>query len=146
MTVTQTLAVCAAPEAVFDALIDPQKLQSWWGAEPSIHYQRWSVDARPCGLWRCEGSDASCGPYVTRGEILTLDPPHLLRLSWIEELERGNRLGPTEVAYIVQPSNDGAVITVNHTGFENHEAIGAEYQQGWAVVLGLLKSWLEAPK
>lgn len=144
MTASQSLFIVATPEQVFDALIDARKLEAWWGSEPSVHYQRWSVDPRLGGVWRCEGSDESCGPYVTHGEILQLENPNFLRISWIEEMASGTRIGPTEVRYTIQTAPEGASITVDHSGFAGYEAIGAEYQQGWGVVLGLLKKWLES--
>ena len=71
VTVTREVTIAAAPEAVWEFLVDPEKATRWMG-------ERASFDPRPGGIYRV---DVIPG-HTARAEFVELDPPRRLVFSW----------------------------------------------------------------
>ena len=131
--------LAASPVEVFEALTDPVQLAAWWGTAGQP--VRWEVDLRVGGRWRATGRDESCGDWVVSGEIVELDPPWTLVLSWSERSE-AKQLEGTLVRYLLEPTTEGTRLKLTHSGFGNALQARDEYQGGWPGLLTRLRHYL----
>ena len=69
--VERTISIAAAPETVWEFLVDPDKMTRWMG-------MRAELDPRPGGAYRC----AVIPGHTAAGEVVELDPPHRLVFTW----------------------------------------------------------------
>jgi uncharacterized protein YndB with AHSA1/START domain/DNA-binding transcriptional ArsR family regulator len=131
----------ATPEAVWNAIIDPE-----WSVR--YGYRRpVSYDLRPGGEFKALTSDAMPDTVVMAGEVIEADPPRLLvqtwRLTWLDE-------PATRLTYEIKEGQNGVcTLTVTH---DVHDApqtaaqVGGELENaggGWDEVLSDLKTLLE---
>jgi uncharacterized protein YndB with AHSA1/START domain len=122
-----------APAArVFEAITDPEWLTKWLVDQAEI-------SPRKGGRYSLSWKD---GPTHT-GTVLELEPGRSLTLSWEWE---GVDVHGTEFRLSVEPKDDGALLSVQHTGFPPSEKWvdlygGAEW--GWTYFAMNLKSVLE---
>jgi len=65
LTVQRELEIAAAPETVWEFLVDPVKATRWWGT-------RVEMDARPGGAYRIELNPG----HIVRGEFVELEQFH----------------------------------------------------------------------
>src|SRR2546427_13166547 len=65
--VERELAIDASPETVWEFLVDPDKLASWFGS------RAW-LDPRPGGEYRVDVIQG----HIAKGEFVELDPPRRL--------------------------------------------------------------------
>ena len=74
--IERELRIAARPETVFAFWVEPDRIVRWMGRDATI-------DPRPGGVFRLDynGSD------IVRGEIVEIDPPHRLVLTWGWEAE-----------------------------------------------------------
>lgn len=77
-----TEEISAAPEEVFDALLDPEALADWFRAPNGGTTRDWEVDPVAAGDWRARtvAPDGTSGTIA--GAIVTIDAPRLLELRW----------------------------------------------------------------
>ena len=132
--VVEEIVVDASPERVFDALVDPAQLGSWWGSS-DMYTTEWSVDLRVGGEFLCT---ASMGPerMTVRGRYLHIDRPRRLDYTWNASWDPS---GETLVRYDLIPEADRTRVRVTQTGF-TPDADRSGYGEGWQNVLG----WLAA--
>lgn len=74
----------AAPEQVFSAFSDPERLARWWG--PDGFSSTFEVfDLRPGGAWRfvMHGPDGT--DYLNENVFKTVEPPHRVEVEHISE-------------------------------------------------------------
>lgn len=116
--VITSVRIGASVEAVFDHLVDPEKLVRWMGVEVDI-------DPRPGGrFWmNVTGQDKASGQYVT------VDRPHRVAFTWGWEGNDGVPPGSSTVS--IQLTQDGAetVVELTHSGLP----MGADdgHLEGW---------------
>ncbi len=112
------------PDDLWSAVTDPERARRWLGA---LH-----GDLRAGGSYELRmGEDRPDADDVARGDVRTCAPPHLLELTWSFPGER-----TSHVRVQVEPDDDGALLTLVHTGLEPSAARG--YGGGWHVVLDQL--------
>lgn len=155
--VSQEIEIAAPPERVFQALTDAQQLFTWWGAEPSVELTVFTMDARKGGKYeyRCKpkaGADfgevgeqlkkSGTGEFVCHGEVLEIQPPHLLVWSWIANWHE-HPDSPTTVRWELTLVGKGTRVRVTHSGLAQEPLSRKDYGQGWQGVLNLLKKFLE---
>lgn len=127
----QEVLIKAAPEAVFDALIQGSKVSRWMNAEANI-------DAKLGGLYDLGWRDAK-GFMAGPQEILALDPGRVLAYRWQFGDEVG--VGP-EVHITLVEEDEGTQVLLDHEGFST-ERDNRDYDQGWLQLLFSLKTFVE---
>jgi uncharacterized protein YndB with AHSA1/START domain len=109
--------IAAPPDAVFQALTDPDELAAWWGSADSYRTRDWAVDARPGGRWSTRATTPAGDVGTLGGEFRVVDPPRALEYSWEASWDGG---APTVVRFELAPALvrgvPGTRLTVTHTG------------------------------
>ena len=126
----------SSPSDVFGALTDPEQLSAWWGSDETYRTSDWQLDLRPGGKWSCRARGRD-GESTVHGEILELDPPKLLVLTWHPSWER---FISTTIRYELTPIDGGTRLRVVHSGFGEHRDACSGHAEGWKLVL----AWLAA--
>jgi len=130
-TITVSRLVSAAPEQVFAAWTEADRLATWWW--PHLAGTTYDVDARPGGGFRIESP--VIGAVVT-GTYLEVDPPRRLAFTWVWQDSGEPPSGEDTVVVTFEPDGDGTSVAVAHTSAEHAPEGGAE--QGWNDVMDRL--------
>ncbi|WEX09448.1 SRPBCC domain-containing protein [Chelativorans sp. AA-79] len=127
-----------APERLFDAWLDPQKLRAWSEMALSASglpadIRRVEVDARVGGRFifsdmREEGEAVHWGTY------LAIDRPRKLIFTWFtsEEEERENN---STVTLTFEPAGQGCVVTLVHEMDAKWAEYARQTEKGWSTML-----------
>ena len=132
-TVHATVEIAATPDAVFRALTDPDELARWWGSPELYQTHDWKLDLRPGGRWSCQARSAE-GTGEVRGEVLAVDPPRLLEVSWEPSWEEYKR---SIIRYTLEKVPGGTRLDLFHRGLPSEESTKG-HGEGWTRVLGWL--------
>ena len=108
----------AAPEIVFDFLVDAEKLVRWMGVEADI-------DPTPGGLFRLDVT----GGDIAVGEYLEVDRPNRVVFTWGWEGSADVPPGSSTVAFTLMPDGDGTVVQLSHAGLPGGQS--DEHRGGW---------------
>jgi uncharacterized protein YndB with AHSA1/START domain len=130
-TITLTRTVAAAPDRVFAAWTDVDRLARWWW--PQLAGTTYDVDARVGGRFRIQSP--AIGATVS-GVYTEVDPPRRLVFSWSWQDDGEPASGEDTVVVTFEPEGEGTAVTVAHTSAEHVPEGGAE--QGWNDVLDRL--------
>jgi uncharacterized protein YndB with AHSA1/START domain len=129
--VVREVRVAASPETVWEFLVDPEKIRRWKALSATL-------DARPGGAYRIE----VVAGRIASGEIVELDPPHLLVYTWgWEPIDGEPNLvppGASTVEYHLIPDGDGTIVQLVHRDLPNAESC-ASHAFGWEHYLGRLQ-------
>lgn len=132
--------IAAPPARVFEALVDPAQLASWWGSPETYRTHDWACDVRPGGAWSCVATNAASGLRTTvGGAYLVIDRPRVLEYSWRPSWEPGL---DTVVRYELEPTETGTRVKVVHRGFDDRSEACKGHEAGWNLVLGWLRAHL----
>jgi uncharacterized protein YndB with AHSA1/START domain len=122
-TVERELAIDASPETVWEFLVDPEKLASWFGS------QAW-LDPRPGSQYRVD----VIGGHIASGEFVELDPPRRLvhTFGWESEGGQENAVPPgaSTIEFELEPSGAGTLLKFRHYGLPGAEA-AVSHARGW---------------
>ena len=130
--IERELRIAARPETVFSFWVEPDRLARWMGRIVTM-------EARPGGAYRIDynGSD------IARGEVLEIDPPRRLVLSWGWEAEGdATPPGASRVEVTLTPDGAGTLLRLRHS--ELVDAAVEGHAQGWDQFLPALASIAEA--
>jgi uncharacterized protein YndB with AHSA1/START domain len=118
--VERELVIAAAPETVWELLVDPERASAWMGL------QSWS-DPRPGGVYRVEVIPG----MIASGEYIELDPPNRLVFTWGWE-DDGNAVpaGSSRIEFELTADGDGTHVRFVHSGLPSAEAAGS-HAHGW---------------
>lgn len=122
--------IAAPPEAVFDFLVDPEKVLRWMGTE---------VDIEPVAggkFWlNANGTDVAMGSY------LEVDPPHRVVFTWGWEGSVEVPPGSSTVTITLTADGDHTDVELRHQGLPG----GAtdDHGKGWTFLLGRLTAVAE---
>jgi len=123
LTVQRELEIAAAPETVWEFLVDPAKASRWWGTSVEM-------DVRPGGVYRVELNPG----HILRGEFVELDPPRRLVYSFGWEAGGGGPStvppGSSTVEIELSPSARGTTLRLWHRNLPGPEAASA-HGEGW---------------
>ena len=89
-------------------------------------------------------TDAAGHELRTTGEVLEVDPPRLLRLSWKDD----GWPASTEVELRLEPRPEGTLVTVRHSGWAALPDAGTlvgEHRAGWRAHLDDLRRIASLP-
>jgi uncharacterized protein YndB with AHSA1/START domain len=125
-----TRTVGAAPDDVFAAWVDTERLATWWW--PQLAGTTYAVDARLGGRYRIESP--VIGATVS-GVYSEVDPPRRLAFTWIWEAD--GAVAPAEQVEVTLAAVEGGTrVDVRHHCLS--EAAAADLEQGWNDVLDRL--------
>lgn len=133
-TIELETTVEASADAVFRALTEADRLARWFpsSAESDPH-------TGGSFSYRFEFDDAERNHTYT-GEYLEVSPGRAVRYPW----QTG--LGPTEVAFHLEPAGDGTLVRLVHSGWGEggdwDESV-EQHRQGWGAFLDNLKAYVE---
>ncbi|MFD7441312.1 SRPBCC domain-containing protein [Streptomyces sp. NPDC059909] len=114
--------ILARPETVFGFFTDRDKWLSWMGSDGEFSFT-------PNGSYRTRVT----GDNVAAGRFLEIDPPKRLVFTWgwAEGGMTDVPEGSTTVEITLEPTEDGTLLRLVHSGLPTREACAA-HEEGWA--------------
>jgi uncharacterized protein YndB with AHSA1/START domain len=125
------------PERLWSALTDPEFMRRYWF---DMHQES---EWQPGASWKMLFAD---GRVADAGEVVEVDPPRRLVLSWRNEFRPELKAeGPTRCVYELEPvAGTGTVkLTVTHSADRPDAKTIQAVSGGWPLILSNLKSLLE---
>ena len=127
--------IATTPEKLWEALTNPAFTRQYWAG--SWQDSEWRVGAS----WKLMTPDGRVGDS---GEILELDPPRRLVVSWEHQIfEEFRGLGVTRATFDIEQSGEVVKLTVTHEAPESAAKLLDALSQGWPGILSSLKTLLE---
>jgi uncharacterized protein YndB with AHSA1/START domain len=134
--VADVIFIDAPPARVFDALLEPEDILIWMDAESAV------VDAREGGEFQVELGEGA----KVAGKISICEAPERLEIAeYRHESPDGSR-GPMSLRFLVQPSGEGAWITVRQDGLDSQphwEGFAQATRRQWVRATVALKRHIE---
>lgn len=124
--------IATAPDQVFAAWTDPDKLVRWFGpAETVAGSVRAETDVRPGGRYRMEFKTVDGEHHRVGGIYREVEAPDRLVFTWAWQStpERGSLVTVTLV-----PDGEGTLLTLHHEQFFDHAARDG-HERGWTGTL-----------
>ena len=123
------VVIDATPQTVFHTLVDPASFAVWMGAAMG----KATIDPRVGGEVRVDfPSD-----LVVMGEVLEMEAPKRLVLSWGVKSGDPFPPGATRVEFLVEPLGSGARLVLRHHGLPDEEQKQDHYG-GWRLYTSVL--------
>jgi uncharacterized protein YndB with AHSA1/START domain len=123
------------PEKLWQALTDPEFTHRYWCE--TRHESEWKSGAS----WRIMIPD---GRVADSGEILEIDPPKRLVLSWRNEFKPElHAEGYSRLVYELEKQGESVKLTVIHEMDKPDSKLIGAVSGGWPLILASLKSLLE---
>ncbi len=132
LNVNVSRLIRAAPEEVFRAWMDPQRLHRWFGTTRQI------VDPKVDGLFflAMEHQGRTWPHY---GRYLRIEEPRLVEFTWMSEGTQGRE----SVVTIEMTARDGGTqLTLTHAGVPDTD-LGRGHEEGWTAIIGEVAKALE---
>jgi uncharacterized protein YndB with AHSA1/START domain len=129
----------AAPEKVFEAFVDPREMVHWWCPDegPTLSAE---TDLRVGGSYRVVFRTMDGELHESRGEYLEIDAPRRLVMTfWWSDTPHLR----TRVTVSIEPTDDGARLTVLHDGFADTVSRDS-HDVGWVGALDKLTTRVES--
>ncbi len=125
----------ATPEKLWQALTEPELTRQYW-------CETWQDSAWKAGAsWGIKVPD---GRVADVGEILEIDPPRRLVVSWRHELSAELRAeGFSRATFELEQQGESVKLTVIHEMDKAGSKLIEAISQGWPAILASLKSLLE---
>jgi uncharacterized protein YndB with AHSA1/START domain len=122
------------PEKLWQALTAPEFTRQFWCE--TVQDCEWKVGAS----WKLMIPDGRVGDA---GEVLEIDPPHRLVLSWQNQFTELRAEGHSRMTYLLEPQGDMVKLTVTHEMPHPGSVFIEKVSNGWPAILSSLKSLLE---
>jgi uncharacterized protein YndB with AHSA1/START domain len=123
------------PEKLWQALMDPEFTQRYW------LQTRQESDWKPGAAWRAVAPD---GQAIISGEIIEIEPPRRLVLTWRNEMKPEQRAeGYSRVTYGLEKQGASVKLTILHEIDKPGSKLLQSVSGGWPLILASLKSLLE---
>ena len=137
ISTSSSVSIDAPLDEVWRALTTPEQIKQWFfGVDTESDWKQGSPIVHR-GEWQGK-------PYVDKGEIVRIEPPHLLVHTHWSDLS-GKPDSPEhyqEVTWEVAEQNGGSQLTITEHNLPSDEAKETS-DQAWSMVLEKLKSMLE---
>jgi len=123
------------PEKLWDALTRSEFTTQYWS-------ETWQdCDWKVGSPWRLMIPDGRVGDS---GEVLEIDPPRHLVVSWRNEFIPALRAeGHSRASFDLEPAGDAVKLTVTHEFKTANSGLFQGVSGGWPIILASLKSLLE---
>jgi uncharacterized protein YndB with AHSA1/START domain len=122
------------PEKLWDALTKPEFTRAYW-------CETWQESTWEAGSpWRIMIPD---GRVADSGEVLEIDRPRRLVLSWRNEFTEMKTEGYSRATFDLEPVGESVKLTVTHEMDRDGSKFIAAVSNGWPHILASLKSLLE---
>lgn len=123
------------PEKLWQALIDPQFTRKYWA-------ETWQdCEWKPGASWKIMIPGGRVGDS---GEIVEIDPPRRLVLTWRNEFMPELRAeGYSKLTYELEPQGTTVKFTLTHEMDRPDSKLIEAVSGGWPMILASLKSLLE---
>lgn len=123
------------PEKLWHALLDPEFTRQFWVG--TWQECQWKIGAS----WKIMTPD---GRVADAGEVVEIDPPRKLVLSWRNEFKPELREeGYSRMTYTLEPQGETVKLTVLHEIAKPDSKLINAVSNGWPHILSSLKSLLE---
>ncbi|HEY3180476.1 MAG TPA: SRPBCC family protein [Casimicrobiaceae bacterium] len=123
------------PQKLWDALTKPEFTRAYW--YDCHHESRWEKGAE----WRLLAPEQR---LTDSGEILEIDPPRRLVVSWRNEISAELKAeGYSRCTFEIEAVDDAVKLTVIHEIDKPKSKLIAGVSEGWPSILSSLKSLLE---
>jgi uncharacterized protein YndB with AHSA1/START domain len=123
------------PEKLWQALIEPEFTRQFWAATTQ------DCDWKVGSSWKLMIPDGRVGDA---GEVLEIDPPRRLVLSWRNEFVPELKAeGFSRLTYLLEPQGEMVKLTVTHEMPHPGSEFIEKVSGGWPIILSSLKSLLE---
>jgi uncharacterized protein YndB with AHSA1/START domain len=117
--VVREVQIAAAPETVYEFLVDPDRMIQWMGRKAEL-------EPRPGGLFRVDLN----GTHVSRGEFVELDPPHRVVFTFGWEGDTSIvEAGESTVEVTLVAEGDGTLVRLAHKDLP--EESRGSHGHGW---------------
>jgi uncharacterized protein YndB with AHSA1/START domain len=131
---TATITIRAAPEAAFDAWLDPQRAARFLAAGETT-VAEFTNDPREGGEFRLVMQGAA-GRYEHTGRYVLIDRPRRLVFTWVSA---GTEYRLSLVSILFTPVEEGVRIDLEHEGIASEERAKG-HERGWASILRKLST------
>ena len=126
------------PEKLWQALIAPEFTKRYW--KETWQESEWKVGSS----WRLKSPDMH---DVFSGEVLEIEPPRRLVLTWRNEMKPDIRAeGYSRLTYELEKQGESVKFTIIHEIDKRDSKIIQDVSGGWPLILASLKSLLETGK
>jgi len=123
------------PEKLWQALTEPEFTRKFWVA--TVQECDWKVGAS----WKLKAPD---GRIADAGEVVEIDPPHKLVLTWQNHLfPEMTAEGFTRMTYLLEAKGSFVKLTLTHTMDKKDSKTIKAVSNGWPHLLASIKSLLE---
>ena len=131
LTVSRTMD--AAPADVFDAWVDPTKVNAWFGAGRVI------MNPVVDGLYYISVPHRGRS-WPHYGRFLRIERPRLVEQTWMSESTHGLE---SIVTFSIEPRGRGCAVTIRHTGLPD-EKERQNHKDGWTSLLEAIEKQVTA--
>lgn len=121
----QEVRIAAAPDTVFDFLVDADTMVRWIGRATK-------VDAQPGGELMIDMN----GRDIVRGEFVVVDRPRRVVFSWGYEGSADMAPGSTSVEVTLEPDGPGTLLVLTHSHLPASRR--GDHADGWSYFLNRL--------
>lgn len=144
--VVSEIHIAAPPERVFQALVDPKQVMSWWNSE-QCPIESFAMEPKKGGRWTYDTKKGTLNvngvtQFHCEGEVLEYDPPRRLAYSWVANWH-DDKSRRTVVRWELTPKAGGTQLRITHSGLAQESAARKDYSGGWTGVVQQLKQFVE---
>lgn len=130
----QMIFIRATADTVWRALTDPVETQRYYFGS--------AIEAD----WRAGGDYRYTNPegdsFIT-GEILEIDPPHRLVMTFTPHWEGSEAAANTRVTWLLEEIDGLCKLTLTHEGLDLESELAGDLAQGWARIISGMKTVIE---
>lgn len=130
-----TTYINTTPEKLWNAITTPEFCRQYWGGNANI--SEWKKGA----AWSHESADKT--KYFVGGEVLEINPPKHLVLSWVDPDDKKE---VSRVSFDIEVVHDLVKLVIVHGQFKAGSTMPEKVGGGWPLVISSLKSFLETGK
>jgi uncharacterized protein YndB with AHSA1/START domain len=129
------IVIRTTPEKLWQALTEPEFTRKFWVG--TVQECDWKVGSP----WKLLAPD---GRVADAGEVVEIDPPRKLVLTWQNHLfAELTAEGFSRMTYSLEPMGSSVKLTVTHTLDREDSKLVKAVSKGWPSLLSSLKSLLE---